>query len=226
MAGWIALQKGIETHWLWTSKEPFDMRSAWIDLLIQANFIDFKTEHRKKLVERKRGEVNTSYRYLAERWRWDRRKVKRFLSLLESDGMVSVDSTTDGTTITIENYSKWQDISTTQSTTHSTTDSTTHSTTHSTNDNNNNNINNINKKRGTFVPPTLEEVEAYIFENGYSVDAGQFIDFYSSKGWKVGKNPMKDWKASVRTWERRNKDKPQGSTSTNPFMEMLQNGDY
>lgn len=61
-----------------------------------------------------------------------------------------------------------------------------------------------NKTRGTrFAPPTLDEVQAYISERGSSVDAQRFIDFYASKGWMVGKNPMKDWKAAVRTWEKR-----------------------
>lgn len=57
-------------------------------------------------------------------------------------------------------------------------------------------------KNGVFVPPTVEEAQAYIVEQGYSVDAERFVDFYTAKGWFVGKNPMKDWKAAVRTWER------------------------
>lgn len=51
--------------------------------------------------------------------------------------------------------------------------------------------------------PTVEEVAAYCRERGNSVDAERFVDFYASKGWKVGNQPMKDWKACVRTWERR-----------------------
>ena len=54
-----------------------------------------------------------------------------------------------------------------------------------------------------FRPPTVEEVEAYCFERNNRVDPERFVDFYASNGWKVGKNPMKDWKAAVRTWERR-----------------------
>lgn len=57
-------------------------------------------------------------------------------------------------------------------------------------------------KSGVFVPPTVEEAQAYIAEQGYSVDAERFVDFYTAKGWFVGKSPMKDWKAAVRTWER------------------------
>lgn len=62
------------------------------------------------------------------------------------------------------------------------------------------------EKRGRFTPPTLSEVQDYIDEKGYHIDANTFIDFYESKGWMVGKNKMKDWKAAVRTWEKRYKD--------------------
>ena len=63
-------------------------------------------------------------------------------------------------------------------------------------------------KNNKFTPPTLEEVKAYCKERNNSVDADTFIDFYESKGWFVGKNKMKDWKACVRTWERNRKDEP------------------
>lgn len=54
-----------------------------------------------------------------------------------------------------------------------------------------------------FIKPTLEEVAAYCKERKNNVDPQRFIDFYESKGWKVGNQPMKDWKACVRTWEKR-----------------------
>ena len=59
-----------------------------------------------------------------------------------------------------------------------------------------------------FSPPTLEDVKAYCAERGNNVDAERFIDYYTANGWKVGKNPMKDWKAAVRTWERDQKQPP------------------
>ena len=65
----------------------------------------------------------------------------------------------------------------------------------------NNNINDtISVKR--FVKPNVEEIEHYCKERNNSVDAQQFFDYYESKGWKIGKSPMKDWKAAVRTWEK------------------------
>ena len=53
-----------------------------------------------------------------------------------------------------------------------------------------------------FSPPSLEDVAAYCTERGSKVDPQRWYDFYLSNGWKVGKNPMRDWKAAVRSWER------------------------
>lgn len=66
-----------------------------------------------------------------------------------------------------------------------------------------------------FVPPTPEEVNTYCRERNNGIDGSEFCDFYRSKGWKVGKNPMKDWKAAVRTWERsRKQNAPQPKTES------------
>ena len=136
MAGWIKLHRDIMSNWIWRTKEPFDKRSAWVDLLLLANHKDFKTNRKNIVVERKRGEVNTSLGFLADRWMWDKRKVKRYLVALERDGMVSIDSTKDGTTITIEKYDVYQSASTTDGTTDGTTHSTTNGTTDGTYDKN------------------------------------------------------------------------------------------
>lgn len=59
-----------------------------------------------------------------------------------------------------------------------------------------------NNNIGRFTPPDVKAVAAYCLERGNNVDPQAFVDFYESKGWFVGKNKMKDWKAAVRTWER------------------------
>lgn len=63
-------------------------------------------------------------------------------------------------------------------------------------------------KTTRFVKPTVEEIEAYCKERNNNVDAAHFFDNYERNGWKVGKNPMKDWKATIRTWERNNFNQP------------------
>jgi hypothetical protein len=78
------------------------------------------------------------------------------------------------------------------------------------------------EKRDRFSPPSVEEVAAYCKERGNKVNAQTFVDFYSAKGWKVGQNPMKDWKACVRTWEQR--DNYGGTTPQRP--RLLRAQDY
>lgn len=62
------------------------------------------------------------------------------------------------------------------------------------------------KKTYRFSKPTLEELSSYIIENNYSINPQNFLDYYDSNGWKVGKNSMKDWKATVRQWNAREKN--------------------
>lgn len=68
--------------------------------------------------------------------------------------------------------------------------------------------------RARFVKPTIEEVQAYCRERGNSVDANRFVDYYEANGWKVGKNPMKDWRAAIRTWEKNAYSTPQKAQSS------------
>lgn len=69
--------------------------------------------------------------------------------------------------------------------------------------------------RHRFSPPSVDDVRAYCTENGFRVGPDRFVDFYTSNGWRVGKNPMKDWKAAVRSWER--KEKQNGKTESKPL---------
>ena len=59
------------------------------------------------------------------------------------------------------------------------------------------------EKRTRFSAPSVDEVRNYCRERGNSIDAETFVDFYASKGWKVGNSPMKDWQSAIRTWEKR-----------------------
>lgn len=62
------------------------------------------------------------------------------------------------------------------------------------------------KKSTRFIKPTVAEIAAYCKERGNDVNPQKFFDFYEAKGWRIGKDPMKDWQASVRTWERKNRE--------------------
>ena len=68
-----------------------------------------------------------------------------------------------------------------------------------------------------FVAPTREEVKAYCDEQGINIDVDYFFDHYSGNGWKAGRVPMKDWKATVRNWYRRDQKKPTGAKIKTPY---------
>lgn len=79
--------------------------------------------------------------------------------------------------------------------------------------------------RHRFTPPTVEEVRAYCMEKGYTVDPQRFVDYYTANGWRVGKNPMKDWKAAVRTWI--SNDQQRGNVrSTSPLPDYGGEGNW
>lgn len=216
--GWICLNRSLMDHWLWDIK-PFSNAQAWIDLLLLANHKDTKKEYAGgTLQEFTKGTIYRSISDLSTRWGWDRKKTRRFLYLLQSDNMVIIKSTTHGTTINIVNYGKYQDKGTTDT-------PTTAPTTPqqlpqplpqqlpiNNNDNKENNFNkDNNNKSSRFAPPSLDEVREYCLERHNKVNPERFINFYEAKGWMVGKNKMKDWKAAVRTWEQRDETRPQGN---------------
>tara|TARA_R110000824_G_scaffold65953_1_gene171424 strand:+ start:43 stop:663 length:621 start_codon:yes stop_codon:yes gene_type:complete len=94
--------------------------------------------------------------------------------------------------------------------------------------NNTTNTNNtIDNNKGRFIKPILSEVEDYCTKRNNNIDAEAFVNFYESKGWMVGSNKMKDWKACVITWEKREKKKPQTmSKIDNQLNEYLKGKEY
>ena len=79
------------------------------------------------------------------------------------------------------------------------------------------------EKKERFKAPTVEEVQEYCTERGNNIDAQHFVDYYSARGWMLGKNHIKDWKACIRTWERNDSFKPQ-KHNEQPEKKYDQNG--
>lgn len=222
--GWIRLYRKIFNNDLW-NKEMFSKCQAWIDLLLMAEY-EPKTEiKRYQELRIERGEVLITVRELGERWKWSRTKVVNFINALESQKMVTQKVTNVGTIITIENYGIYQDCDEEEKTRKKTTerqpkDSRKLPTSYKeSNKNNNKRIFSAPAREG--IPPDIDDVKAYIAEKGYSVDAENWYDFYQSKGWYVGKNKMKDWKAAIRTWERNNKPSDSAKHKNHDEIEKL-----
>ena len=110
MIGWIKLHRKIQECFLWVDKEPYDRRSAWIDLLLSANHEEKKLMFDGKPIIVNRGDKLTSILALADRWHWSRHKVSDFLNVLESEKMITQSRDNKKTLITIVNYGIYQDI--------------------------------------------------------------------------------------------------------------------
>jgi len=218
MEGWVRVWRKVLDNPLWTER-PFSKGQAWVDLILLANHKDKQLLLGNTVVIIQRGQLHTSELNLSKRWGWSRKKTRAFLSLLDNQKMATSKGTTKGTTVTIENYSDYQDCGTAQDTTEDTAQEhqknikrTTKGTqTIKKECNNEKNERKENKDISRFAPPTTEEVSAYCLERKNHVDAERFHDFYESKGWLVGKTKMKDWKAAVRTWEKNDTGKAEKS---------------
>ncbi len=215
--GWIKLyRKSMDNHMYF--EEPFTRWQAWVDLLLLATRQPRQFRIRGNKVELNVGDVAMAQKRLAGRWQWGNKKVIRFLDELEANEMIDIHHTSEAkeaaiktatehnTTainiISIRNYGNYQLDNTTDNTTDNTADNTTDNTTYK----NVKNVKNEKEKKENikrkFSPPSTADVEAYCRERRNAVDAVAFVAFYESKGWVVGKSPMKDWRAAVRTWER------------------------
>lgn len=211
--GWIKLHRKIQECDLWISDEPFDCRSAWIDLLLSANHEDKSMLFDGHLISIGRGQLITSVRKLSVKWNWGKDKTLKFLNLLQELQMLEKNSDSRRTLLTIVNYDNYQIKDTDEQTLTQTVSRQYADTDADTDKPQTRNIKNIknekndkedkNSIREKFTPPSLEEVQAYVFEKNINIDAEAFFDHFTSNGWLVGgKSKMKDWKAAVRNWER------------------------
>ena len=197
MSGWIKLHRSITNHWLYTEKRIFSKFEAWNDILLTVNYTDAKTIIKGSLYEVKRGQSILSLESWSKRWNWDKSKVKRFFNTLQLDEMVVIKSDTVTTHLTVCNYESYQG--------ERTTDETQMKRKRNADETQVNTIEerkNEKNERSIFIEPTFNEILEYCTQRKNGVDVNKFLNFYSSKGWMVGKNKMIDWKACVRTWEK------------------------
>lgn len=218
--GYINLTKSIFSGRPFDSNEPESKKGAYLDLALMANFSD-------RPDGTKRGQLLFSYRELAERWKWSLDKTHRFIRNLTESGLAKVDEesrtvdrtstrTHSRTLLTLVKYDFQRFDGTDDSTPTNTVGNTYKEPKIEPKKNIINNINTRTRESKVFQKPTVDEVRAYCQERHNKVDAEQFVDFYESKGWRIGSDPMKDWKAAVRTWEKRRQDNGSSKQDTAP----------
>lgn len=181
--GWIKLHRQI-LEWEWYSDN--NCFRLFLHLLLKANH----KEKRFKGIELKVGSIVTSRDLLARETGLSSQQIRTALTKLISTNEITSVTSSQGTIIQIVSYEKYQ-IATNEITNEQPTNNQRITT-------NKNEKNEKNEKK--FIPPTFNDVLEYCMQNNLDVDGIKFINFYESKGWMVGKNKMKDWKAAIRNW--------------------------
>lgn len=205
MNGWIKLHRKI-TEWGWFT-EPITLQ-VFLYLLCKASIK--ATEYKGFSIEP--GDCVIGRKALASQLDISERQVRTALEHLEQTGEIVKKSTNKFTVVTVVNWGLYQ-LDDCESANERPTNDQQATNKRPTNDQQTTTLKESkeykedkeSKKVKKFIPPTVEEVRAYCFERGNSVSPDDFVDFYTSKGWMVGKNHMKDWKAAVRTWEKSRK---------------------
>ena len=199
MPGWIKIHRQIQNCLIWDDK-PFNMASAWIDLLLLANHKDKETIFDKKPILVKRGQRITSVRELSARWGWGKDKTLRFLRLLESEKMIVKESDSRKTLLTIVNYGIYQDCENENETVIRTLTGQSQATNKNDKNDKNNNIrsnsddlNETDKPKKSKAKLTEEENEELVknFEiiyNSYPKKVGKASGFKVYKQWLNGRN--------------------------------------
>lgn len=190
------------------------VREIWDWLLKEANHTDQKWGGRVI----KRGQLFRTYNDIREGLSWmvgyrkmmyHENHTKRAMKFLREHLMIVSTKELGGVLITIVNYDKYQNPKNYERTSERTDERTNgepmanHPIPHI--NKNDNESNNENTNKGRFTPPSVSEVSDYCLTRNNQINAQSFVDFYTSKGWLIGKSKMKDWKAAIRTWEGKSK---------------------
>jgi len=222
--GWIKLYRCLLDKAIWQSSTP-EQKVVLITLLLMANHEENEWEWQKERFVCQPGQFITSLQTIARKAGVSIQNVRSSLKKFEKFEFLTNESTKTGRLITIVNWQLYQaneGIPNKEANKALTKHQQSTNKALTTNKNERmkeckNERNNIERDTSspstTFKKPTLEEVKAYCLERKNNVDPQKWYDFYEAKGWMIGKNKMKDWKAAVRTWEQRD-EKPAQTLKT------------
>lgn len=181
--------------WEWYS--DINTSRLFIHMLLKANWKDGNF----KGTTVPRGSFVSSIRKLADETSLTEREVRTAINHLKTTGEVTHKSTSKYSVFTVVNYDLYQSNDT-QSVSQTTSERQSNDIQTTTIEERKKERRKENNNTVRFTPPDVNMVRDYCIERNNSVDPKSFVDFYTAKGWMVGKNKMKDWKAAVRTWER------------------------
>ena len=167
----------------------------------------------------KTGQIKTSINHLSVATGLTNKQIRNSLKKLNNTGEIISKGASNGTVITVVNYSNYQALQEEegeQEGKRRANEGQTKGKRRATNKNDKNDKNDKNIYSSKFIKPKISEIEAYCQARKNSINAQAFYDYNEAKGWIVGKTPMKDWKATVRTWENNQKNETKNGNSNVP----------
>lgn len=192
ISGFVKLHRRL-LNWEWYSDLP--VRVLFLHCLLKANFKD--TKWKGQVI--KAGQFITSIASLSRETALSQQQIRTAILKLKSTGELTNRATSRYSIITVNNWNKWQTEQQAEQQS---------SNKQITTDEEYKEYKNIYRGTKLFQKPTIEEIKKYCLERNNSINPIQFFNYYESKGWLIGKNQMKDWKACIRTWEQnQNKSK-------------------
>jgi len=199
--GYVKLYRQILNSDVFASQK---MLKIWVWCLCRANYkarsVPCKTGRGETIVKLNSGEFIFGRFKAEEELNIDGSTIYKIIKQLESFGNISIKSSTHYSVITICNWDRYQQEIDNEVTTNEQPSNNQVTTNEQPSNTDKKDKKDKNDKNN--IPPLLENVIQYCIERDKNIDANKWYNFYQSKGWMIGKNKMKDWKAAVRTWEK------------------------
>jgi len=211
--GFVFLARIIQEAPIWTTKPAWWFK-VWAYILMKTNHKD------NKLFKRGSNFFNRGKIYDDCCLMMDNVKIKSIdnvIRYLKTSEMVTTRRTTRGFIVTVLNYDRYNDADNYSNDTRNDTGTTQERHRNEPINKNVKNDKNVKKQRN-IIPPKIEWIQKYCKERSNNVNPEKFFNHYESNGWKVGKNRMKDWQASVRTWEGNDNNKKGSSQKTSDYI--------
>lgn len=206
--GWIKLHRQIQTNPI--CMKDGDHLAVWVYLLLNATHQEYDSVFQGQRITLQPGQLITGRQSISRELKISESKVQRILKLFESERQIEQRTSNQNRLLTIRNWIHYQQSE--QPTEQQVNNERTTSEQRVNTNKNDKNVKNVkndkNNNIGKFQKPSIEDIKSYCNERKNTVDAEKFYNYYESNGWKVGKNPMKDWKAAIRTWEQNSYSKP------------------
>lgn len=200
MSGWIKIHRKF-LDWEWFNKS--EAVHLFMYLVLKANHKDGQWQG----IDIKKGQFVTSFGKISSDTGISLQTIRTLLKKFEKTNEINIQTTNKFTIVTICKYECYQQENEPTNTQLTNKQQTT---------NNQLTTNKNDKNEKKFIIPTFNDVLEYCMQNNLDVDGVKFINFYESKGWMVGKNKMKDWKAAIRTWA-----KPKQEQVIDPLVEYV-----